>query len=93
MPEVLVTKLKSLNPNKQGLIPVGFKVSGILVDTSGKEITIDEVKYKGLQLKVSGTKFSEKPFQFAADTVQVVKQVNKDYQVFTVSSVFLIEVI
>jgi hypothetical protein len=93
MPEVLVTKIKSLDPNKQGLIPLGFKVSGVLVDTSGKEITIDEVKYKGLQLRVNGTKFSERPFQFASDTVQIVKKVNKDYQIFTISSVFLVEVI
>jgi hypothetical protein len=93
MSEVLVTKIKSFDPNKQGLIPVGYKVSGVLVDTEGTKITMKEVKAKGLQLRVNGTVFSEKPFQFAADSVQIVKEVNKDFQVYTVSSLFLVEII
>lgn len=93
MPEVLITKIKSFDPDKQGLIPVGYKVSGFLVDSEGREITIKEVKAKGLQLRVNGTVFSEKPFQFAADAVQIVKEVNKDFQVYTLTSIFLVEII
>lgn len=91
--EVLVTKIRSLDPNKQGLIPVGFKVSGTLVDIYGAPMKPEEIKNKGLQLRLPSTKFSEKPYQFAADAVQVVKEVNKDFEVFTVSSVYLIQVI
>jgi hypothetical protein len=91
--EVLVTKIRSLDPNKQGLIPVGYKVSGTLVDIFGQAIKPTQIKDKGLQLRLPTTKFSEKPYQFAADAVQIVKEVNKDFQVYTVSSIYLVEII
>lgn len=91
--EVLVTKTKSLDPNQQGLVPVGYQVAGVLVDTFGKEIRPDDIKSKGLQLRVKGTKFSERPFQFATESVQIVKEINNDYEVYTVSSIYLIQLI
>jgi hypothetical protein len=91
--EVLVTKIRSLDPNQKGLIPVGYKISGLLVDTSGKVIKATDIKAKGLQLRIQGTKFSERPYQFAADQVQIVKEVNKDYEVYTISSVYFVQVI
>lgn len=91
--EVLVTKIRSLDPNQGGLIPIGYKVSGLLVDIFGKPIKASEIKAKGLQLKLNDTRFSERPYQFAVDSVQVVKEVNKEYEVYTLSSVFLLQII
>lgn len=91
--EVLVTKVRSLDPDQKGLIPVGYKISGTIVDYLGREISISEIKSKGLQIRVSGSRFSEKPYQFAADSVQIVKEINKDFEVYTVSSVYLLQTI
>lgn len=86
---VQVTKLQTKG-SVDGMFPVGFKITGDLVDQNGMDIT-DPLKIpkEGLFLRTQQTAFSTLPYQFATDGVISVQMTQPGiYLVDTISAVW-----
>jgi len=73
-----------------GMFPVGYKVSGLLVDEHGDNIDDPlNITKAGVFLRTSNTAFGDFPYQFATDTVLTVRLVQPGkYSIETVSTVW-----
>ena len=86
---VQIEKVKTKGSD-DGLFPVGFKVSGSLVDQDGLEIENPLLIPKGgVFLRTEQTVFGSFPYQFATDTVLAVRKTRPGvYAIETVSAVW-----
>lgn len=92
---VQVEKLKTKG-SQEGPYPVGFKISGVLVDASGVEIDNPlDIPRVGMFLRTETTRLTAQfPYQFATDTVFTVQRVQPGkYNVDTISALWLLTII
>lgn len=87
---VLLKKTRSRDGT--GLFPVGFEISGVLVDSLGVEIEPSQIlNGTGVFLRLAKTAFEDRPYQFATDSVINVRPDQTHWVVETVGSVWNLE--